>query len=207
MKRIKAMNGYTIYEVTERDERQGNGTAGEYAIYFSSDVREYGREYSYPEFDGVETLAQAIELIEGEGNYAKARELCEKESTAVTFEDIEEMQERLNRLDADRAQEVLEGDKDIEEAEEEQEEEQEQGYTWSSEWFYGHKVSDYGLEHGYVDYKTLASAFDAVLNNEIFGKAWEIGYGWEQESGFDEDEENPEEVFQWYIVSDAGAEI
>lgn len=131
MKRIKAMNGYTIYEVTARDEKQGNGTAGEFAIYFSSDIRDYGVAYSTPEFDGVETLEQAVELIEGEGNYAKARELCEKESTAVTFEDIEAMQERLSRLDADRAQEVEAGNMDIDEAEEEQtdEEKEHRAYT------------------------------------------------------------------------------
>lgn len=120
MKRIKAMNGYTIYEVTARDEKQGNGTAGEYAIFFSSDIRDYGVAYSTPEYEGIDTLEQAVELIEGEGNYAKARELCERESTAVTFEDIEEMQERLNRLDADRAQEVEAGNMDIDEAEEAQ---------------------------------------------------------------------------------------
>lgn len=31
------------------------------------------------------------------------------------------------------------------------------------EYFYGNKVSEYGLEHGYVDYATLAKAFDAVM--------------------------------------------
>lgn len=34
--------------------------------------------------------------------------------------------------------------------------------------FCGKKISDYGLEHGRVDYRTLASAFDAVLCNNIF---------------------------------------
>ena len=40
---------------------------------------------------------------------------------------------------------------------------------WTSEYFYGNKISDYGLKNGYVDYRTLAKAFDAVLNNEIYG--------------------------------------
>lgn len=51
------------------------------------------------------------------------------------------------------------------------------------EYFYGNKISDYGLKYGFVDYGTLAKAFDAVLNNTIFGVGWEIGE-WEQLSGY-----------------------
>ena len=36
-----------------------------------------------------------------------------------------------------------------------------------SKYFYGNKVSDYGLENGYVDYETLAKSFQCVLNNDI----------------------------------------
>lgn len=50
-------------------------------------------------------------------------------------------------------------------------------------YFYGNEISEYGQEHGYVDYRTLAKAFDAVMNNDIIQKTYEIGY-WEQESGF-----------------------
>ena len=50
-------------------------------------------------------------------------------------------------------------------------------------YFYGNEISEYGQKHGYVDYATLAKAFDAVLNNDIIHKTYEIGY-WEQESGF-----------------------
>ena len=122
--------------------------------------------------------------------------------------------------------------------------------TRFKDYFYGHKISDYGLQHGRVDYRTLASAFQAVLNNEIMSKTWDIGY-WEQESGFidnsdkiqeleeqieeleeeeketgvsysdeieelkneieelEEEQENSynEEIFQYYIVDDNGAEI
>ena len=39
--------------------------------------------------------------------------------------------------------------------------------TWSSEYFYGNKVSDYGIENGYVDYATLAKSFNCVLANSI----------------------------------------
>lgn len=128
-------------------------------------------------------------------------------------------------------------------------------YTWRSDYFCGNKISDYGLENGYVDYATLAKSFDAVLNNEIMQKTWDIGY-WEQVSGIVDNSEEIEEleekleemeeklketeeedkiyvetlkkeiedvkeqiaeleqeqdyqpeVYQWYIVSDGGAQI
>lgn len=52
---------------------------------------------------------------------------------------------------------------------------------WKSEYFYGNKISDYGLQEGYVDYKTLAKCFDAVLCNDIL---FDTGYDYEQVSGF-----------------------
>lgn len=77
------------------------------------------------------------------------------------------------------------------------------------EYFYGNKISDYGLEHGYLDYRTLAKAFDAVLNNEIYG--FVLGHigDWSLESGCDYDEETEEytDIFQYYIVDTQGAEI
>ena len=52
------------------------------------------------------------------------------------------------------------------------------------EYFYGNKISDYGLEHGFVDYGTLAKSFDAVLNNDIMNQTEYAGLGyWEMESG------------------------
>ena len=56
-------------------------------------------------------------------------------------------------------------------------------------YFYGNKISEYGLEHNRVDYGTLAKAFDAVLNNEIMGKT--IDFYWEKESG---NVDNSEEI-------------
>lgn len=120
-------------------------------------------------------------------------------------------------------------------------------------YFCGHKISDYGLEHNRVDYRTFAQAFDAVLNNEILEKTYDIGY-WDQVNGYidytdeideiddkitalekeldeiDDDTKRdelqkqldkleeerdelqnemdyPPEVYQWYIVSDCGANI
>ena len=61
-------------------------------------------------------------------------------------------------------------------------------------YFYGNKVSDYGLKHGYVDYATLAKSFDAVLNNDIMSLTnGVIGY-WEQESGMIDNSEEIEEL-------------
>ena len=125
--------------------------------------------------------------------------------------------------------------------------------TLKSIYFYGNKVSEYGIKNGYVDYATLAKAFNAVLNNGIMEATADLGY-WEQVSGMidnseeieeireqieeleeqitensteeqdeetsdkireleeqieelEEEQDNPGEVFQWYIVSDNGADI
>lgn len=117
--------------------------------------------------------------------------------------------------------------------------------TIKSNYFYGHEVSDYGKENGYVDYRTLAKSFDAVMNNDIMQKTADIGYwesvgapseyyeydgnvySWdeldEMRDELDEEAENYDELydeiseamnnpyyhdeFQYYIVSDNGAEI
>ena len=119
-------------------------------------------------------------------------------------------------------------------------------------YFCGNQASDYAIENGYLDYATLAKAFDAVLNNSIMEMTADIGY-WDMESGtidnseaieeleerIEELEEEKEEageevtadieaeiseleeeieeleneqddfpdVYQWYIVDDAGARI
>ncbi len=39
--------------------------------------------------------------------------------------------------------------------------------THKSKYFYGNKISEYGLTHGYLDYSTLSKSFDAVLVNDI----------------------------------------
>lgn len=52
-------------------------------------------------------------------------------------------------------------------------------YMVKCKYFFGNKISDYGLKNGYVDYGTLAKAFDAVLNNDIVKNTIDIGF-WEQ---------------------------
>lgn len=70
---------------------------------------------------------------------------------------------------------------------------------------YGHKVSRYGLENGYLDYMTLSFIVgDCILNNDIFEHA---GYeNWDLYSGEVEDEDGDYyEVYQYYIITEGGA--
>ena len=78
----------------------------------------------------------------------------------------------------------------------------------ASVWFYGNEASDYAKELGYLDYRTLAKAFNCVLNNGIMSATAKIGY-WECVSGneYDEESDTYTEVYQFYIVDDNGAEI
>ena len=75
---------------------------------------------------------------------------------------------------------------------------------------YGHEVSEYGREHGYLDYRTLAEIVgDMVLCNDIIGRTWESCGEWEVTNGTDYDEETDsyEEVYQTYIITTKGAEL
>ncbi len=73
--------------------------------------------------------------------------------------------------------------------------------------FYGNKISDYGLEHGYIDYACLSEAFSTILNNDIIAKTQEIGC-WECVNGseYDEETETYYDIFQYYIISESGYE-
>lgn len=70
---------------------------------------------------------------------------------------------------------------------------------------FGYKVSQYGLENGYLDYYTLSKIVgDSILNNVLISY---IGWDeWELVNGYEEDEDgNYEEVYQYYIISEHGA--
>lgn len=60
-------------------------------------------------------------------------------------------------------------------------------------YFCGNLISEYGRQHGRVDYATLAKSFDAVLANGIIENTCEIGF-WEQENGFVDNSEEIEEL-------------
>lgn len=70
-------------------------------------------------------------------------------------------------------------------------------------YYYGNPISECGLENGYVDYATLAKAFNAVLNNDIMSLTYGIG-SWEQVSGIvdntdeleEENESSPSQIIE-----------
>jgi hypothetical protein len=94
MKRIKSINGYTIYQATARDIDRHNVEEGYFYLYFSSDIRAYGLAYSYIEFEAG-SLEEAEALANG-SNYAAAREYVEASTTAATYEEIEEIEKQLD---------------------------------------------------------------------------------------------------------------
>lgn len=94
MKKMKAMNGYAIYEAGARDVEKYGYEAGCFYVFFASDVRDFGIANSYPEFDGLDSL-EAAEACCG-GNHAKAREIVESQSTAASYEEIEEIEKLLD---------------------------------------------------------------------------------------------------------------
>lgn len=80
-------------------------------------------------------------------------------------------------------------------------------YIHKSQFFYGSKISEHGLYCGYIDYRTLASAFPHILCNEIISKtdpcSWECVNGCE----YDPDNDVYHEIFQYYIITAQGASI
>lgn len=73
---------------------------------------------------------------------------------------------------------------------------------------FGQNVSDYGKEHGRLDYRTMAEIVgDMILANNLIRNTYEVGY-WDMENGTDynEEEDYYEDVYQFYIITDSGAE-
>ena len=69
---------------------------------------------------------------------------------------------------------------------------------------FGETVSGYGVENGYLDYRTLAKIIgDCILNNYIYEYA---GYEkWELVCGEEENEEGEYyEIYQYYIITEYG---
>ena len=88
--------------------------------------------------------------------------------------------------------------------------------TISSNFFYGNEVSQYGQQHGYVDYRTLARAFDAVMVNDITKLFYcDINGEWNEPEYYngseywtDEDgNEYYNEIYQYYIIDGNGADL
>lgn len=60
--------------------------------------------------------------------------------------------------------------------------------------FCGKEISAYGRKNGYVDYRCFASAFDAVLNNDLMGELINNGYDFELVSGIIDNSEEIDEL-------------
>ena len=99
MKKVKSLNGYSIFEAGPRDVDKYGYEAGSFYVFFSSDIRDFGIANSSPEYDGLDTLeaAEACCL----GNYAKAREIVEGSTTAASFEEIAEVERQLDNGEID----------------------------------------------------------------------------------------------------------
>ena len=81
---------------------------------------------------------------------------------------------------------------------------------------WGHEVSQYGLEHNRLDYRTLAEMVgDMILCNNIvklmYGASIDGEYVWadiENGSEYDEEcEDEPKDFYQYFIISGNGADI
>ena len=98
--------------------------------------------------------------------------------------------------------------------------------TYDGKTLYGKEISGYGLDNGYVDYKTLSEIMgNCILNNEIIKYEvdnWEVVNGSEikyydskaddyiEESeieNWDDIEEKYIDIFQYYIIDNWGVEI
>lgn len=87
----------------------------------------------------------------------------------------------------------------------------EKEFKLKTNYFYGNKISDYGIKNKRLDYGTLAKSFGCVLNNDIIQNTQDIGC-WDIVSGnlFYEDEDGYEyenEIYQYYIISSSGVDI
>ena len=98
--------------------------------------------------------------------------------------------------------------------------------TYDGKTLYGKEISGYGLNNGYVDYKTLSDIVgNHILNNEIIKYEvdnWEVVNGsdikyydskaddYVEESeieNWDDVEEKYIDIFQYYIIDNWGVEI
>ena len=77
----------------------------------------------------------------------------------------------------------------------------------SEKYYHGEKISNYGVERGFVDYETLSRVVGGtVLCNNMANRYGEALY---EVSGtvFDEETEEFKEILQWFFISDYGAEF
>ena len=98
MKRVQTVNGYAIYQATsQRDTDNYNCKIGNYNLYLSSDIRDYGLTNSYPDYEDVDSMTVALQLAMG-SNYALACALADALSDS-TVQDMDLVKEIERRLD------------------------------------------------------------------------------------------------------------
>lgn len=94
MKRIKSINGYTIFQAGPRDASKYGFEPGGFYVYCSSDVRDYGLLNSTPEFEDCASIEEAAAHCAG--NFAIAKELVEAQTTAASMDEIIEIEALLD---------------------------------------------------------------------------------------------------------------
>lgn len=111
MKRIKTVNGYAIYQaVSERDAENYSCAVGSYNLYLATDIRDYGLSYSTPEYEDIDSLANALEIADA-SNHAIAEAMAEElgGSTCIDWDLVMEIERRLdNGEDPETVREALE---------------------------------------------------------------------------------------------------
>ena len=106
MKRIKAINGYTIYQATtQRDADNYNCEVGNYNVYLSSDIKDFGLSNSYPEYDNLDSLTAALNICR-DSNFAIACALADELSDS-TVQDMDLCLEIERRFDAGESVEYV----------------------------------------------------------------------------------------------------
>lgn len=84
---------------------------------------------------------------------------------------------------------------------------------WNSEYFYGVKITEDEINNGYINYRTLATAFDAVLCNDITKVFFTEINGTYQEAelyngvDYNEEEDYYYDIYQYYIIDNNGVSI
>lgn len=199
MKRIKTVNGYAIYQaVTVRDADKYGCNVGNFNLYLSTDIRDYGLSCSDPQFDDVDSLAVAMELAEG-SNFAVAEALAEELSYS-TVQDMDLVLEIERRLD---------GGQTVEEITE--------AYDAETQSFYAEVDAEAEQEAEAADVVYVVCAYHVgvgevgrvgTVTAKDEQEAWEKGYGLASERGGYEPDSVTVTVGKRYFFSmDACAEI
>lgn len=94
MKKIKNVNGYTIYQAGPRDVKKYGFSEGGFYVYFASDVKDFGLPNSTPEFEDCGNLEEAEANCTG--NFAIAKEIVEERTTAASMDEILEVEAMLD---------------------------------------------------------------------------------------------------------------